>query len=134
MKDIYLIALSGLLHDIGKFRQRTGKEVSEELKSQYCPSYKTHYSHIHSAHSVEAIDEMNLNIKKEDLQKLISFSASHHLSGIDKDEKIVQLADRYASSLDRKESDEILSKNEFITSGIEIPFSINSLAIASLTS
>ena len=51
MKDIYLIALSGLLHDIGKFKQRTGKEVSEELKSQYCPSYK-HTIHIFIRHIV----------------------------------------------------------------------------------
>ena len=133
MNDIDLIALAGLLHDIGKFRQRTGKNISEELKSQYCPNYKTHYSHIHAAHTVEAIDEMGLKLKKEELRRLIEIAASHHLSSLNKDEKIIQLADRYASSLDRKENNDILPKDEFIKSGIETPFSMVAICKSSKT-
>ncbi len=117
------LALAAFLHDIGKFRQRAGLEVSEELKSQYCPSFNGKYSHLHAAHTVEAIDEMGLKLKKEDLTCVIRLAASHHLSNLEGDEEIVQIADRYASSLDRKESYEELKKNEFITSAIETPFS-----------
>jgi CRISPR-associated protein Csm1 len=127
MKDTDKIALAGLLHDIGKFRQRTGRVISEELKSQYCPSYKTFYSHIHAAHTVEAIDEMELKLENQILREIISLAASHHLNNLNGDEKIIQIADRYASSLDRKESKDILPKDEFIKSGIETPFSMVAL-------
>jgi len=114
------LALAAFLHDIGKFRQRAGLEISEELKSQYCPSNKSNYSHLHAAHSVEAIDEMGLRIKKEDLAKIIRLAASHHLSNLEGDEEIVQIADRYASRLDRKESEE---KSHYIESALMTPFS-----------
>jgi len=84
MKEIDKIALAAFLHDIGKFRQRAGKKVSDELKSQYCPHFKSKYSRIHAAHTAEAIDEMKLNLDRKTLQKLISLSASHHLDNIDK--------------------------------------------------
>ncbi|WP_456488746.1 type III-A CRISPR-associated protein Cas10/Csm1, partial [Caminibacter pacificus] len=120
MRENEKIALAAFLHDIGKFRQRAGGEVSEELKSQYCPSFNGKYSHIHAAHSVEAIDEMGLKIKKEDLSEIIRLAASHHLNTLEGDEEIVQIADRYASRLDRKESEE---KSHYIDSALMTPFS-----------
>jgi CRISPR-associated protein Csm1 len=120
MKEIDKIALAAFLHDIGKFRQRAGKKVSDELKSQYCPHFKSKYSRIHAAHTAEAIDEMKLNLDRKTLQKLISLSASHHLDNIDKDEKIIQTADRYASKLDRKDLEE---NGNFIKTNLMTPFS-----------
>lgn len=121
MKNIELLSLAAFLHDIGKFRQRAKRDISDALISQYCPSYKQHYSHIHAAHTAEAIDELGFKI-----DNLIELAASHHRQNLDEDLKIIQIADRYASSLDRKESEDTknsLSKDEFIKTAIETPFS-----------
>jgi len=123
MKDVYKIALAGFLHDIGKFRQRTGRSISDELKSLYCPNYDFHYSHVHAAHTAEAIDEMELKIKKDDLKEIINLASSHHLINLNGEEKIIQIADRYASKLDRKESEDELKREDFIKIGLETPFS-----------
>ncbi len=117
MTDIEKIALAGLFHDIGKFRQRCGLEdISDGELSTFCPSHKTYYSHIHAAHTAKALEEMGMDT-------LIQLAANHHLENLEGDELIIQLADRFASSLDRKENSEQLSKIDFITSAIETPFS-----------
>ncbi len=117
MEKVDLIALAGLLHDIGKFRQRTGlNDISDGELATFCPSYKSYYSHIHAAHTAKALDELGLSF-------LSTLAANHHLQNLEGDEKIIQEADRLASSLDRKESGEELGKKEFITSAIESPFS-----------
>ncbi len=115
MKQVDKIALAAFLHDIGKFRQRTGRSISESDLHLFAPSHKTYYSHLHAAHSAKALEEMGL-------EEFI-FGAKHHLDNLEGDEEIIQIADRYASSLDRKESRDILSKDDFITSAIETPFS-----------
>ncbi len=50
MKDVDLIALAGLLHDIGKFGQRA--EIPIDLQSYdknlYCPFFNGYHSHIHA--------------------------------------------------------------------------------------
>ena len=120
IKEVDLIALAGLLHDIGKFRQRCGyNDITDGELATFCPSHTTHYSHLHAAHTAKAIEEMGFS----KIKNLIQLAANHHLYQVTGDEAVIQKADRYASSLDRKNSKESLGKNKFITSGIEIPFS-----------
>ncbi|EDM23134.1 type III-A CRISPR-associated protein Cas10/Csm1 [Caminibacter mediatlanticus] len=115
MKQVDKIALAAFLHDIGKFRQRTGRSISDEDLHLFAPSHKTYYSHIHAAHTAKALEEMGF----EDF----IFGAMHHLNNLEGDERIIQIADRYASSLDRRESNDELKRDNFITSAIETPFS-----------
>ena len=113
-----MIGLAGFLHDIGKFRQRTGRTIDENNLHLYAPSHKSYYSHIHAAHTAKALEEMGIRD-----YELINLAAKHHLQNLESDEEVIQIADRYASSLDRKESNEVFGKNQFITSAIETPFS-----------
>jgi CRISPR-associated protein Csm1 len=105
LSDIKKIALAGFLHDIGKFRERGGKKVSDALKMKYCSNYKSNYFHIHAAHTAETIDEMKFNIDKKLKDELIYLAASHHLKDIDGDAEIIKKANEYAGRLDREEKD-----------------------------
>ncbi len=118
MKEIDLIAVAALLHDIGKFRQRADLDLDDGNLHTYAPSHKKYYSHLHAAHSAVALEEMGI-----DNYDLINIAAKHHLDNLNENEKIVQIADRFASSLDRKESIEELKKDDFIKVALETPFS-----------
>ena len=120
MKDTDLIALAALLHDIGKFRQRCGfKDDLSDFEMGFAICDKQKCSYIHAAHTAKAIEEMGLG----DIKNLIALASSHHKSNLDGDEKIIQLADRYASALDRKESLEELKQKDFIEVALQTPFS-----------
>ena len=124
MKDVDLIALAGLLHDIGKFRQRTGKQDLSDFDMGFAICDKQKCSYLHAAHTSKAIDEMGLG----DIQDLIQIASSHHKSNLDGSEKIIQDADRLASALDRKDSLDELKKDDFNTVGLETPFSYTYLS------
>lgn len=123
MEGVYKLSLAAFLHDIGKFRQRANKQINEAIITLYCPFHKNgnYHSHLHAAHTVQAIDELGFKI-----EGLIELAASHHISDLDGDAKIIQIADRYASSLDRKQlitEEEYYGKDQFIKMAIETPFS-----------
>ena len=120
MDKIDLIALAGLLHDIGKFRQRCGfKNDLNDFEMGFAICDKQKCSYIHAAHTAKTIDEMGLG----DIKNLIALASSHHKSNLDDDDKVIQLADRYASALDRKESLEELKQKDFIEVALQTPFS-----------
>jgi CRISPR-associated protein Csm1 len=116
LSDIKKIALAGFLHDIGKFRERGGLELSLNNKnlSKLYKYNSQNKRHLHAAHTIEAIKEMELNID----EKIIKLAASHHLekkqlNEIEEininDAEIIKKANEYAGRLDREKKDK---KNE----------------------
>jgi CRISPR-associated protein Csm1 len=120
MRIVDKIGLAGFLHDLGKFRQRAGLEIPDGDLHLYAPSYRSRFSHLHAAHTGRGLEELGISD-----QELINWAAKHHLppGELGPEEQIVQLADRYASRLDRRESDEPIGPQDFLKVGIETPFS-----------
>ena len=118
MDEIVKLSLAAIFHDIGKFRQRAGfDDLNDGELANFCKSYNNYYSHQHAAHSAKALEELGFS-------ELASLAASHHLDTLEGDEKIIQDADRFASSLDRKANETSgTKKDEYIASGLETPFS-----------
>lgn len=99
------ITLAALLHDIGKFYQRTGiKRTRKELYERYLKDN----SYVHACYTARFIDE-NININFDDIKDLIDLSAGHHNFS----EGIVKIADIIASGHDRKDAKQVqyLSEN-----------------------
>jgi len=121
MREIDLISLAGLLHDIGKFRQRSGRDDLDASDKSFAILNGQKYLYLHVAHTSRAIKEMEF--KDEDIEKLIRLSSSHHKNDLNELEKIIHDANILASSLDRDSSLEELNQDEFIAVGLETPFS-----------
>ena len=113
MNEIQSLALAGLLHDIGKFRQRSGEVLPENSYdlSAYCPFLqdKGYFTHQHAAHTAEFLK--TVVAKQGDRYKFIeenigdesfeNISAKHHKPTTPK-EWIVAMADRIASGFERE--------------------------------
>ena len=119
MRERLLIALGGLLHDIGKFLQRAGKDDSQSLRAKD----KEHFGYAHASLSYEATEEIldKLGIEDKDDRKLVLSACFHHKPDTKHDEAdnelfpvraLFRLADWYASVERSKELDEE-DKEEF---------------------
>ncbi|MGC8815253.1 MAG: type III-A CRISPR-associated protein Cas10/Csm1 [bacterium] len=79
LNDLYLIALAGLLHDIGKFCQRANYYNTWDKKN-----LENTYKYQHAFFSYQYLNELSnilkesLNLSKEELNNLIEISARHH--------------------------------------------------------
>jgi len=94
MKDVDLIALAGLLHDIGKFGQRAEIPLRD---SQFS---KSKYNYLHAAYSAQIMTDL---FKIDDTT--IDHSAMHHnlkVTSGDDEYWIVASADRLASGFERE--------------------------------
>lgn len=99
MKDVELVTVAGLLHDIGKLRQRC--KDSNSIDKYNLGFTREHNRYAHAAHTAQAIDEMGF----AEFKDLLVTTASHHKDNLGGLEKIVQEADYLASS-ERKDDDE----------------------------
>ncbi len=119
MEDKLLIALGGLLHDIGKFAQRAGKGDSRNAEAKD----KEHFGYAHASLSYEATGEIldKLGIEDEKNRRLVLSACFHHKPDTNHKEAdkelfpvraLFRLADWYASVEKSKEFDKE-DKEEF---------------------
>ena len=118
LNDVDLIALAGLLHDIGKFGQRAEIGIDELDEQNYCPNYNGYYSHKHSAYTAKILGDLIVEKQKDTPRVIganalnsnfINISAKHHKPETE-DEWIVASADRLASGFEREAFEEYNQK------------------------
>ena len=92
MKDVDLIALAGLLHDIGKFGQRA--DIYKKRDSVY---NNKDYKYTHAAYTAQILYEMEFNLGDE-----MSDNAAMHHNPQNNMQWIIAAADRMASGFERE--------------------------------
>ncbi len=55
-KELNILVLSALLHDIGKFAQRAKRPYSQEMEGEYLTSFKGRQGHWHTVYSDNFIE------------------------------------------------------------------------------
>jgi CRISPR-associated protein Csm1 len=101
MKDADKIALAGLLHDIGKFAQRADEKTNlDDYDFNFSVCSKNKCSYYHAGYTAKVLKEIGL----DNIKDLVNIASSHHKHNLEGLERIIQLADRYASA-ERKEGE-----------------------------
>lgn len=125
--EILKIALAGLLHDIGKFTERTGEKLPDDYIENnqflYQPKYEGRYSHKHALYTAYFIDTFKNYFPKDLIEhsshevSLINLAAKHH-NPTSLEQKIIQEADYLSSGIERKE---FSATDESVRKAFEIP-------------
>lgn len=108
------VVLAGLLHDVGKFRQRAhppGDGLGEQargLEAMVCPVYQGRYSHGHVLHSAQFIlDHLNRLPPGFDRERILWLACYHHKpADEDEGQKTIERADRLSAGMEREAADE----------------------------
>jgi len=116
-----LIELAALLHDIGKFYQRTEKRgtLTENDKSLYCPynNKGQYYGYVHASYTAIFIKEFrDIFPDVINYEELMSVSARHHVARDSTDilENIVKNADWISAGVDRSIKEDKYSDEEIL--------------------
>lgn len=113
---VYKIAIAGFLHDIGKFAERAGMEVSQGYidnnAALYQPSFQSRYTHKHALYTAAFIEQYEAALPKAFNKagwglgdSFINLAAMHHKPETSF-QWIIAIADRVSSGFDRKEFDD----------------------------
>ncbi|EDP76114.1 type III-A CRISPR-associated protein Cas10/Csm1 [Hydrogenivirga sp. 128-5-R1-1] len=108
MRERLLIALGGLLHDIGKFLQRArdngykfgDESIDEKLNQRSKEVYENDYKYEHAYLSTIVFEWLQQKgiIQEEEKLKLINWGAKHHKPTNELESIVCQIADWYSSS------------------------------------
>ncbi len=101
-KEIIDYAYASLLHDIGKFYQRTSRVSLLNTQEAACSpiSKYGYHTHVHSGYTAKFFhDYLHLN---DELEKGAS---AHHLNDERQFDKVIRQADRIASKIDRNDEE-----------------------------
>lgn len=115
-RELTILVLSSLMHDIGKFAQRANRPYSKEMEGEYLTSYKGKRGHWHTVYSDYFIEnDLPLIAELEESRSLIArvASAHHRPDGKSLAEMSVMIADRLSSGLDRIPDEDHESKVGF---------------------
>lgn len=105
------VVIAALLHDVGKFYQRTQYKPDKSLEVELCPRAKGgYYSHQHVLFTYKFIEDMKLKLPKGvDFRQIANLAGHHHKPNTDDVlQEIIRRADWISSGADRseKETDE----------------------------
>lgn len=117
---VYKIALAAFLHDIGKFAERAGMDVTQEYLDNnaalYQPEYRHHYSHKHAVYTAAFIERYGNFLPPQlngpgwgDGDLFLNLAAMHHKPETAM-QWIITTADRISSGMDRAEFEEHAKK------------------------
>jgi len=108
----YEVILGALLHDIGKFFQRSTSSdselssISKGMENMLCPSFQGKYTHRHVLFTSEFCDRYLKNLPKGLSKDSVTNLACYHHRPSNAKQEIIQKADRLSSGMEREEDEE----------------------------
>ena len=107
-KELNILVLSALLHDIGKFAQRAKRPYSQEMEGEYLTSFKGRQGHWHTVYSDNFIEnDLPLPERLQEQRSKIARTASahHRPNETSLAEMAISIADRLSAGSDRIEEE-----------------------------
>lgn len=117
--DMVSIVIGGLLHDIGKFYQKT--LTQQERSGETANAKKQEVGYSHALYTKEFIDKHKKSIPYGD-SGIYEQSSYHHNTGDNEYARVISAGDRLSSGLERKK-EESNSDNEISHSSLMLPLS-----------
>jgi CRISPR-associated protein Csm1 len=108
----YEVILGALLHDIGKFFQRSTpsdselSSISKGMENMLCPSLQGRYTHRHVLFTNEFCDRYLKNLPKGLNKDSVTNLASYHHRPGNAEQEIIHKADMLSSGMEREEDEE----------------------------